>query len=84
MRICIVKRLLYMVTSVGHVADPSHRPVAEPGGGFATTPKQVASGQDIVFACVGNDSDLREVTLGDAGAFAGMGGGAVRAAWPPA
>ena len=32
---------------------------------------------DVVFACVGNDDDLRSVTLGDDGAFAGMKQGAV-------
>ena len=51
--------------------------VAENGGRLATTPKQAASGQDIVFACVGNDNDLRDVTLGDGGAFIGMAGGAI-------
>jgi 3-hydroxyisobutyrate dehydrogenase len=34
-------------------------------------------GSDIVFACVGNDSDLRAVTMGEEGAFAGMRPGAV-------
>ena len=33
--------------------------------------KAAASGQDIVFSCVGNDDDLRQVTLGADGAFAG-------------
>jgi 3-hydroxyisobutyrate dehydrogenase len=36
------------------------------------TPREAARGADIVFACVGNDDDLRSVTLGDDGAFAGM------------
>jgi 3-hydroxyisobutyrate dehydrogenase len=36
------------------------------------TPAQAAQGADVVFACVGNDDDLRAVVLGDAGAFAGM------------
>ena len=34
------------------------------GGSFATTPRTAASGQDVVFGCVGNDDDLRSVTLG--------------------
>ena len=34
------------------------------------TPKEAAAGQDFVMACVGNDNDLREVTLGADGAFA--------------
>ena len=43
----------------------------------AKTPKEAAAGQDFVMICVGNDNDLREVTLGANGAFAGMGKGAV-------
>jgi 3-hydroxyisobutyrate dehydrogenase len=46
-------------------------------GGHATTPRAAAAGADIVFACVGNDEDLRSVTLGADGAFAGMKPGAV-------
>ena len=38
----------------------------------APTPREAADGADIVFACVGNDDDLRSVTLGADGAFAGM------------
>ncbi|MDO5693449.1 MAG: NAD(P)-dependent oxidoreductase [Pseudomonadota bacterium] len=38
----------------------------------AETPKLAAAGADIVFCCVGNDDDLRQVVLGDHGAFAGM------------
>jgi 3-hydroxyisobutyrate dehydrogenase len=47
------------------------------GGASAPTPRAAAAGCDIVFACVGNDSDLRAVTLGEEGAFAGMRPGAV-------
>ena len=50
---------------------------AEFGGHFATTPKDAAVGQEIVFACVGNDDDLRSITLGERGAFAGMSEGAL-------
>lgn len=46
--------------------------VAAHGGKAAQTPREAAAGQELVFACVGNDDDLRSVTLGDAGAFAGM------------
>jgi 3-hydroxyisobutyrate dehydrogenase-like beta-hydroxyacid dehydrogenase len=41
---------------------PSHAP----------TPQLAAQKADIVFCCVGNDDDLRGVTLGADGAFAGM------------
>jgi 3-hydroxyisobutyrate dehydrogenase len=51
--------------------------VAEFGGAFRPTPREAAAGADIVFCCVGNDDDLRSVTLGADGAFAGMAPGAV-------
>lgn len=53
--------------------------VKEYGGRAANTPREAAQGAGIVFSCVGNDRDLREVTLGADGAFAGMKRGAVYA-----
>ena len=47
------------------------------GGVSAATPRAAAEGCDIVFACVGNDDDLRSVTIGENGAFAGMEKGAI-------
>ena len=47
------------------------------GAGHGLTPKLAVAGVDIVFCCVGNDEDLRSVTLGDDGAFAGMKPGAI-------
>ncbi|MEO0958741.1 MAG: NAD(P)-dependent oxidoreductase [Pseudomonadota bacterium] len=49
----------------------------EHGGSFGATPRAAAEGSEIVFACVGNDDDLRSVVLGDDGAFAGMGAGTI-------
>ena len=46
------------------------------GGRTAPTPQAAAEGQDFVMACVGNDNDLRAITLGANGAFAGMKKGA--------
>ena len=43
----------------------------------APTPRLAVQQADIVFCCVGNDDDLRSVTLGADGAFAGMKPGAV-------
>src|SRR6187200_2122747 len=73
----------------GHLAAAGHRVtvynrtaakaaewVAQHGGKSAPTPAQAATGAEFVFACVGNDDDLRSVTLGDSGAFAGMKRGA--------
>ncbi|MGE0852093.1 MAG: NAD(P)-dependent oxidoreductase [Hyphomicrobiaceae bacterium] len=52
--------------------------VKEHGGGkTAPTPADAAKDQDFVFCCVGNDNDLREVTLGPKGAFNGMKKGAI-------
>ena len=49
----------------------------ENGGKSANTPRDAAQGAEFVFACVGNDDDLRSVCLGETGAFAGMDSGAV-------
>lgn len=49
----------------------------EYGGTFAQTPELAAKGAEIVFACVGNDDDLRSVTLGNDGTFKGMSKGAI-------
>ena len=43
----------------------------------AASPRLAAADADMVFCCVGNDDDLRAVTLGADGAFAGMKTGAV-------
>jgi len=43
----------------------------------AATPRAAAENADIVFSCVGNDDDLRSVTLGEDGAFAGMRAGGI-------
>jgi len=50
---------------------------AEYGGRPAATPREAAAEAEFVFACVGNDDDLRAVVLGADGAFAGMKPGAV-------
>lgn len=47
------------------------------GGEAAGTPAAAARDREIVFACVGNDDDLRSVTTGPDGAFAAMAKGAV-------
>ncbi len=51
--------------------------VGEYGHQMAATPSQAAQGAEIVFACVGNDDDLRQVTVGENGAFDGMANGAM-------
>jgi 3-hydroxyisobutyrate dehydrogenase-like beta-hydroxyacid dehydrogenase len=51
--------------------------VAAHGHAAAPTPAEAARGAEIVFACVGNDDDLRAVTIGPDGAFAGLERGGV-------
>ena len=51
--------------------------VEKHGGASAPTPREAARGQEFVFACVGNDDDLRSVALGEDGTFAGLSPGAV-------
>jgi 3-hydroxyisobutyrate dehydrogenase len=51
--------------------------VKEYGGKAAATPADAAKDADFVFCCVGNDNDLREVTLGAKGAFGTVKKGAV-------
>jgi 3-hydroxyisobutyrate dehydrogenase len=65
------------VTVYNRTAAKAEAWVKQYGGKSAPTPKAAAEGQDFVMACVGNDNDLRQVTLGHEGAFAGMGKGAV-------
>jgi 3-hydroxyisobutyrate dehydrogenase len=74
----------------GHLARAGHRVTvynrtgakaqawaAEYGGRPAASPAEAARGAEFVFACVGNDQDLRGVVLGSDGAFAGMASGTV-------
>ena len=51
--------------------------VAQHGGAFGRTPAEAARDADFVFTCVGNDDDLRAVTIGAEGALAGMKPGAI-------
>jgi 3-hydroxyisobutyrate dehydrogenase len=57
------------VTVYNRTAEKADKWVSENGGRAARTPREAAEGQEIVFACVGNDDDLRKVTLGPDGAF---------------
>lgn len=67
----------YDVTVYNRTKAKAEKWVGEHGGKLADTPKEAANGADIVFACVGNDADLRSVVLGDEGAFAGMSAGTI-------
>jgi 3-hydroxyisobutyrate dehydrogenase len=60
------------VTVYNRTAAKSAEWVKQHGGRSAPTPAEAAKGQDIVFACVGNDDDLRAITIGPHGAFSAM------------
>ena len=51
--------------------------VSQHGGALAATPAEAASGAEFVFACVGDDADIRSITTGENGAFATMASDAV-------
>ncbi|MEM7441084.1 MAG: NAD(P)-dependent oxidoreductase [Pseudomonadota bacterium] len=65
------------VTVYNRTAAKAQAWVAGHSGAAADTPREASAGADIVFACVGNDDDLRSVVLGQDGALAGMDAGSV-------
>lgn len=65
------------VTVYNRTASKAEAWAAKHGGAHAPTPREAVREAEIAFACVGNDDDLRGVTLGEDGAFAGMRRGAV-------
>ena len=73
----LAKRGGHELTVFNRTAVKAEKWVAEHGGKSAATPKAAAEGSDFVFTCVGNDDDLRLVTIGPTGAFAGMKKGAI-------
>lgn len=85
MRIAFIGLGVMGFPMAGHLARAGHevcvynrtlekakRWVGEYGGQMAQTPALAAANADMVFACVGNDDDLRAVTLNDGGAFQSM------------
>jgi len=67
----------HAVTVYNRTASKAAAWVTQHGGVAAPTPAAAAAGKDVVFSCVGNDDDLRAVTLGPDGAFAAMRKGAL-------
>ena len=65
------------VTVFNRTTSKAEKWTNEHGGAHANTPQEAAQGAEYVFACVGNDDDLRSVTTGADGAFSGMSEGAV-------
>ena len=67
----------YAVTVFNRTSAKVDAWVAKFGGTSAPSPAEAANGADFVFTCVGNDDDLRAVTLGPGGAFQTLRQGAV-------
>jgi 3-hydroxyisobutyrate dehydrogenase len=62
----------HAVTVYNRSADKAARWCERFGGSRAATPREAASGAEVVFACVGNDDDLRSVAHGRDGILAGL------------
>lgn len=62
----------YQVTVYNRTQSKAQDWVTQYGGNMAATPAKAAKDSDIVFVCVGNDEDLKQVILGTNGAFSGM------------
>jgi 3-hydroxyisobutyrate dehydrogenase-like beta-hydroxyacid dehydrogenase len=73
----LYRRGSHSVTVFNRTAGKAEKWVSEYGGRAAPTPRAAAEGAEFVFTCVGNDDDLRSVTLGPDGAFEGMKKGAI-------
>ncbi|MCP4046055.1 MAG: NAD(P)-dependent oxidoreductase [Gammaproteobacteria bacterium] len=67
----------HKVRVYNRTASRAEQWTSEHEGIACPTPVSAANGSEVVFCCVGNDDDLRAVTLGDSGAFAGMKPGSV-------
>lgn len=65
------------VTVYNRTASKAEGWVREHGGSMARTPQEAVAGAEFVFACVGNDNDLRAICVGPNGAFAGMTAGTI-------
>jgi 3-hydroxyisobutyrate dehydrogenase/2-hydroxy-3-oxopropionate reductase len=72
----LAKRGGHDVTVYNRNAARAAKWASENPGKTAPTPRQAAEGAEFVFTCVGNDDDVRSVTLGTIGALAGMQAGA--------
>ena len=65
------------VTVYNRTAEKATAWCAQHGGRLAATPAEAAVDAEIVFCCVGNDDDVRQVLLGDTGALAATSAGSI-------
>ena len=62
----------YNVTVYNRSEEKSKLWIKKYAGNYATSINEAVADSDIVFSCVGNDTDLRDITLGRDKAFSGM------------
>ena len=67
----------HTVTVYNRSSDKSKKWISNYSGKIAKTPADAAEGADFVMCCVGNDDDLREVTIGLNGAFSKINKGSI-------
>ncbi len=67
-----LRRAGHDITVFNRTSSKAVEWLAANGGASAPTPREAAERCEIAFACVGNDDDLRAITLGRDGAFASM------------
>ncbi|MCH7709194.1 MAG: NAD(P)-dependent oxidoreductase, partial [Myxococcales bacterium] len=67
----------HKVTVYNRTRSRAEQWLDEYGGALADTPAEAVAGARFVFCCVGNDDDVRQVTLEEGGAFVALEGGAV-------
>src|SRR5215470_7324214 len=72
-----LKKAGHDVTVYNRTGAKSAKWIETHKGSSAATPREAAKGAEIVFACVGNDDDLRSIVNGPDGALAGMAKGAL-------
>lgn len=62
----------YNMTVYNRSEEKSKLWIKKYAGNYATSINEAVADSDIVFSCVGNDTDLRDITLGRDKAFSGM------------
>ncbi len=62
----------YEVTVYNRTKPRAEQWCKEFKGSLAATPLEAVKGSSVVFSCVGNDKDIKEICMGDNGAFLGM------------
>ncbi len=72
-----LQRAGYRVVVYNRSAEKARRWVAEHGGGQAQSPARAANGAAVIFSCVGNDDDLRQVMLSNNGVIESLAADAI-------